>query len=503
MSSATEDTNHKSETAASAPVAPENNTPEENPLQAKADELGARGNDYFKEQNYEQAIALYTEAIETCPNERFYANRSFAHFKKESYGYALTDADKAISMKNSYTKAYYRRAAALMALGRFKKALADLELVAKRCPSAKDAQDKYTECKKMVNKIAFEKAISVQHQEKSVEKMCCDLEFATIEDDYNGPKLENGKVTLEFMENLLEWYKKQNKLHKNFAYRILCDMETLLKTQPSLVEITVPDEKKFTVCGDIHGQFYDLLHIFEINGLPSPTNPYLFNGDFVDRGSFSVECIFTLFGFKLLYPNHFFLARGNHESFNMNQLYGFTGEVVSKYSQNMADMFTLVYNWLPLCHLINKKVLVMHGGLFSKDNVSLDDLRSIDRNCQPPEEGLMCELLWSDPHPQPGRVPSKRGVGIEFGPDVTEAFLKHNSLDYIIRSHEVKAEGYEVDHNGKCITVFSAPNYCDQMKNLGAFITLKGNDLTPKFTTYSESPHPSIRPMAYAYSLMA
>ncbi|XP_053679407.1 serine/threonine-protein phosphatase 5 [Anopheles nili] len=493
--------NHEPKPSAQESV--EEDSTQENPLQAKADEIGTRGNEYFKQQNYEQAIALYTEAIETCPNERFYANRSFAHFRTESYGYALTDADEAISMKSSYIKAYYRRAAALMALGRFKKALADLELVAKRCPSSKEAQNKYTECKKMVNKIAFEKAISVQHQEKSVAKMCRDLEFTTIEDDYNGPRLEDGKVTLEFMKDLLEWYKNQNKLHKSFAYRILCDMETLLKKEPSLVEITVPDNEKFTVCGDIHGQFYDLLHIFEINGLPSTTNPYLFNGDFVDRGSFSVECIFTLFGFKLLYPNHFFLARGNHESFNMNQLYGFNGEVVSKYSQNMADMFTLVYNWLPLCHLINQKVLVMHGGLFSKDNVSLDDLRAIDRNRQPPEEGLMCELLWSDPHRLSGRVPSKRGVGIQFGPDVTESFLKFNNLDYIIRSHEVKAEGYEEAHDGKCITVFSAPNYCDQMKNLGAFITLRGNDLTPKYTTYSDSPHPSIRPMAYAYSLMS
>lgn len=83
-----------------------------------------------------------------------------------------------------------------------------------------------------------------------------------------------------------------------------------MRAQPSLVDIKVPDEEKFTICGDIHGQFYDLMNIFEINGLPSEKNPYLFNGDFVDRGSFSVECIFTLFGFKLLYPNHFFLSRG-------------------------------------------------------------------------------------------------------------------------------------------------------------------------------------------------
>jgi serine/threonine-protein phosphatase 5 len=96
-------------------------------------------------------------------------------------------------------------------------------------------------------------------------------------------------------------------------------------------------------------------------------------------------------------------------------MYGFTGEVTAKYSSTMADMFTQVYNFLPLCHLLNNRVLVMHGGLFSSDEVTIDDLRSVERNRQPPEEGIMCELLWSDPQPQPGRSPSKRGVGCQFG----------------------------------------------------------------------------------------
>lgn len=236
-------------------------------------------------------------------------------------------------------------------------------------------------------------------------------------------------------------------------------MDEYLRTQPPLVDVTIPKDERFTICGDIHGQFYDLMNIFSKNGLPSTTNPYLFNGDFVDRGSFSVECIFTLFGFKLLYPNHFFLSRGNHESITMNQMYGFAGEVIAKYSDTMFDMFTQVYNWLPLCHLLNKRVLVMHGGLFSKDNVTLDDLRKIERNRQPPEDGLMCELLWSDPQRALGRSPSKRGVGIQFGPDVTKQFCQQNKLDYVVRSHEVKELGYVQEHDGKCITVFSAPNY--------------------------------------------
>ncbi|UYV62313.1 PPP5C [Cordylochernes scorpioides] len=169
----------------------------------------------------------------------------------------------------------------------------------------------------------------------------------------------------------------------------------------------------------------------------------------------------------------------------------------------MAELFTEVFNWLPLAHCINGKVLVMHGGLFSQDNVTLDDIRNTPRNRQPPEEGIMCELLWSDPQAWNGRAPSKRGVGIQFGPDVTARFLQHNQLDYVVRSHEVKPEGYEVAHDGKCITVFSAPNYCDTMGNKGAFITTRAPGLKPEFVTYKAVPHPNVKPMAYASSLFS
>lgn len=208
--------------------------------------------------------------------------------------------------------------------------------------------------------------------------------------------------------------------------------------------------------------------------------------------------------------NFFWSFLGNHESINMNQMYGFFGEVAAKYSGTMGEMFTQCYNFLPLCHLLNNRVLVMHGGLFSSDEVTIDDLRKVERNRQPPEEGIMCELLWSDPQHQNGRSPSKRGVGCQFGPDVTNAFLKKNNLDYIIRSHEVKDMGFEYAHDGKCITVFSAPNYCgnylffidlsifywiyfnflDTMGNKGAYIILNGKEMKPNFEVYEAVPHP-------------
>jgi len=456
----------------------------------------------FVEQDYPQAIELYSNAIDFCPTAVLYANRSIAYLRTECVGYALTDATKAIELDRGYVKGYYRRAAAYMSLGKFKLALKDFEAVVTARPNDKDAKTKFTECSKIVRKLAFEKAIAVDENKKCVADSI-DLDSIAVESDYCGPALEDGLVTQEFVKNLMEWYKSQKTLHRKFAYKILIDIKKYLVELPSLIDITIPDDKEFTVCGDIHGQFYDLMNIFKINGLPSESNPYLFNGDFVDRGSFSVECIFVLFSFKLLYPNSFFMSRGNHETCNMNQMYGFDGEVKAKYNAQMAELFTEVYNWLPLCHCLNKRVLVMHGGLFSNSEVTLDDIRSTDRNRQPPDEGIMCELLWSDPQPQPGLAPSKRGVGCQFGPDVTENFLKLNKLDYIIRSHEVKPEGYEVLHDGKCITVFSAPNYCDSIGNKGAFIRLKGDQMVPKYTTYEAVPHPDIRPMAYASSLMS
>ncbi|GIY22287.1 hypothetical protein CDAR_374931 [Caerostris darwini] len=297
----------------------------------KAEELKEKANEHFKRQEFDKAIEMYTEAINENPDVAvYYGNRSFAYLKTECFGYALNDASKAIELDGSYVKGYYRRAAAYMSLGKFKQALKDFNAVMTARPNDKDAKTKYVECSKIVKRKAFENAISVEETRKSVAETL-NLETMTIEDCYNGPKLENDDVTLDFMKSLMETYREGKKLHRKYAYQILLNVKALFERSPTMVEVIIPEDNKFTVCGDIHGQYYDLLNIFELNGLPSETNPYLFNGDFVDRGSFSVECIFTLFGFKLLYPNHFFMSRGNHESQTMNQMYGFEGEVRAKY----------------------------------------------------------------------------------------------------------------------------------------------------------------------------
>lgn len=138
----------------------------------------------------------------------------------------------------------------------------------------------------------------------------------------------------------------------------------------------------------------------------------------------------------------------------MNRVYGFEGECKAKYNERLFKLFSESFSALPLATLIGAKFLVLHGGLFSDDKINLDDIRKLDRHKrkQPGQEGLMMEMLWTDPQTLPGRGPSKRGVGLQFGPDITKAFCERNGLEAIIRSHEVRMGGYEVEHDGRCIT---------------------------------------------------
>ncbi|EFP11926.1 CRE-PPH-5 protein, partial [Caenorhabditis remanei] len=259
--------------------------------------IKCEANQFFKDQVYDVAADLYSIAIELHPTAMLYGNRAQAYLKKELYGAALEDADNAISMDPSYVKGFYRRATANMALGRFRKALADYQAVFKVVPNDIDAKSKFEECQKIVRRQNFLLAISTDHDKKTVAETL-DINAIAIEDSYEGPHLEE-KITREFMMDLIQKFKDQKKLHKKYAFKMLLDFYNYVKELPTMVEITVAAGKKFTICGDIHGQFYDLCNIFEINGFPSETNPYLFNGDFVDRGSFSVETIFTMMGFKL------------------------------------------------------------------------------------------------------------------------------------------------------------------------------------------------------------
>lgn len=179
----------------------------------------------------------------------------------------------------------------------------------------------------------------------------------------------------------------------------------------------------------------------------------------MDRGAYSVEVIMTMLAFKCAYPNSFFMSRGNHESETINRMHGFMEEAVRKYDQQMYSMTNKVFNALPIAHVIEGKIFVVHGGLPNKEDFVLEDINALDRFTVPQNGTVLSQLLWSDPKQTAGISPSHRGEGILWGPDVTDRFLERNNLTMIIRSHVWEPSGYKIDHNGKCVTIFSAPNY--------------------------------------------
>jgi len=321
----------------------------------------------------------------------------------------------------------------------------------KKLPGDKIAQAQYELCNKSVKRDAFLKAIEVQDEVSAAEGL--NLDAMVVEEEYDGVRLEK-EMTKGFIEDMIQRFKGGKKIHKKYVFQIILAVKDIVKDEPTMVEMEIENGHKLTVCGDTHGQFFDLLEIFRLNGNPTETHGYLFNGDFVDRGSWSTEVALTLYAYKWLYPKHFFLNRGNHETDDMNRMYGFEGECRHKYNERVFKLFSESFSALPLATLIGQKFFTLHGGLFSDDDITLDDIRKLNRHKQrqPGQSGLMMEMLWTDPQPQNGRGPSKRGVGLQFGPDVTKRFCEKNGLEAIIRSHEVRMEGYEVEHDGRCIT---------------------------------------------------
>ena len=235
---------------------------------------------------------------------------------------------------------------------------------------------------------------------------------------------------------------------------------SIIKEQKMLVELEAP----LHVCGDIHGQYYDLLRIFEHCGYPGDFN-YLFLGDYVDRGKQSLETICLLLCYKIKYPDKVTLLRGNHESSVTNRIYGFYDECKRRYNVKLWKSFTDLFNFLPVAAIIDDKILCMHGGL-SPDLKSINNITEIQRPTDIPDTGLLCDLLWSDPDKEATEYDENdRGVSVIFGEKVVEDFNKKNDLDLIIRAHQVVDDGYEFFAKRQLITIFSAPNYCGEFDN--------------------------------------
>eukprot|EP00917_Polyrhabdina_sp_WS-2016_P018986 GHVP01040784.1.p1 GENE.GHVP01040784.1~~GHVP01040784.1.p1 ORF type:complete len:327 (+),score=50.50 GHVP01040784.1:129-1109(+) len=252
----------------------------------------------------------------------------------------------------------------------------------------------------------------------------------------------------------------------------LCmESKKIFIAQPTLLELRAP----IKICGDIHGQYIDLLRIFEYVGFPDKTN-YLFLGDYVDRGKQSLETICLLMAYKILYPDSFFLLRGNHECASINRIYGFYDECKRRYNVKLWKIFTDCFNNLPIAAVVDGRIFATHGGL-SPDLRSVDQIKDIKRPTDIPDRGLLCDLLWSDPSDtgQAGWYENERGVSFVFGKDVIEHFLELNDFDLVCRAHQVVEDGYAFHASKRLVTIFSAPNYCGEFDNAAAIMIVDEN----------------------------
>jgi serine/threonine-protein phosphatase 4 catalytic subunit len=236
-----------------------------------------------------------------------------------------------------------------------------------------------------------------------------------------------------------------------------------------------------TLCGDIHAQFFDLLELFRVGGEVLETC-YLFMGDYVDRGNHSIESFIYLLAMKIKYPDRIWLLRGNHESRQITQVYGFYDECLKKYgSTNVWRYCCDVFDCLSVSAIVDGTVFVVHGGL-SPSIETIDDIRNkITRIQEIPNEGTFCDLLWSDPDDSlSGWGSSPRGAGFLFGEDVVERFNHLNGIEYIARAHQLVMEGYKYMFLDKLVTIWSSPNYCYRCGNQAAILTIDGQSKQTK-----------------------
>ncbi|EPQ28167.1 uncharacterized protein PFL1_04494 [Pseudozyma flocculosa PF-1] len=255
---------------------------------------------------------------------------------------------------------------------------------------------------------------------------------------------------------------------KNAEITAVCQAaREVFLSQPTLIELSPPVK----IVGDTHGQFHDLLRLFEMCGFPPSAN-YLFLGDYVDRGKQSLETILLLLCYKIKYPENFFLLRGNHECANVTRVYGFYDECKRRVNIKIWKTFIDVFNTLPIAAVVASKIFCVHGGL-SPSLSNMDDIRRIERPTDVPDYGLLNDLLWSDPSDTAlDWEDNERGVSYCFGKAVIQQFLAQYDFDLICRAHMVVEDGYEFWNERTLVTIFSAPNYCGEFDNFGAVMSV-------------------------------
>ncbi|EAY16362.1 Ser/Thr protein phosphatase, putative [Trichomonas vaginalis G3] len=285
-------------------------------------------------------------------------------------------------------------------------------------------------------------------------------------------KTESTSVDSIFYNTLLSRVNKDEKIQNYVSETeiqfILNEVSKIFQEESILLEIPA----KLHVVGDLHGNVNDLVRIFQKVGYP-PEQKYLFLGDYIDRGDYSIEVLLILFCLKIKFPSHVYMLRGNHEIVSMSSYYGFKDEIESKYNLKMFHEFHKVFKLLPLACLIQKKIFCVHGGL-SPSFKSFKHLKSLDKPGDLDRPSMFLDFVWSDPKDQDEKyTPSKRRSGKYFNQKALNAFLRKTGVELVLRAHEFSPHGYDFPYKktDACITVFSTSNYCGR-NNKAAIINV-------------------------------
>eukprot|EP00792_Barthelona_sp_PAP020_P005656 TRINITY_DN2747_c0_g2_i1.p1 TRINITY_DN2747_c0_g2~~TRINITY_DN2747_c0_g2_i1.p1 ORF type:complete len:485 (+),score=127.26 TRINITY_DN2747_c0_g2_i1:77-1531(+) len=329
----------------------------------------------------------------------------------------------------------------------------------------------------------------VQFQHSFVDRVVPEVE------PYPRTKLQGNELfdsnNLPILENVKEHLRKEGTLLDSDVISICERAANLFREDPNVVTVSGP----VNICGDIHGQYYDLLNIFENCGDVTPQKKYLFLGDYVDRGMFSTQVLIYLLCIKIRYPTQLIMLRGNHECRQMSAYFNFQKECLVKYSIDTYEAFCDFFQTLPLCAVVDNHFFCVHGGL-SPHVKTVEDIQQINRFVEPQDRGAMCDLLWADPadfsHDFSDNL--QRGCSVYFGFAAAKNFLDRNKFVSIIRAHEAQEQGYKTHkqhpklHFPTVITLFSAPNYMDTYKNKGAVLMVSQQKV--KFKQLNHVSHP-------------
>lgn len=427
------------------------------------------GNVYFKQQEYEKALEIYMGACmkaESVLSEMrnqgmagadsarslcdqlslLYFNISVSYTKLGFFEDALRFIDKALDLRHS-DKFLGRKALVYAKMGNYKAASQICSRVADRNECKALQSVRCADLEDMFKLINYPLDLSFEHRYCQEELLVDEGLIASVTREFKEGRVLPTKLMCAILRE---------------GYAVLSNLDNV-----AFIDTSLP----VYVFGDTHGQYFDILPVIKKIGMRNDVR-VVFNGDFVDRGENSVENFVFVLLLKLVFPDKVFLNRGNHEFDDLNKIMGFAAEIKEKY-RLMHDIvylfFSKVFSMLPVATVVNRKVFIAHGGL-PAEPMLICDIQAIRRNVQGScSDPKLVGLMWSDPGEIEETMPSKRGVGVTFGKNITQRFLQLNNLRLLVRSHEFVTNGFASHHEGCAVTIFSAPNYC-QSVSMGAFL---------------------------------